>query len=58
MLFRSAGHENPILALTGAVDELEEIHQDLCEIIQLSGAESQPVPTPSRAHLGKRLQSA
>ncbi|KRS16642.1 hypothetical protein [Roseovarius indicus] len=55
---RVAGQENPILALTGAVDELEEIHQDLCEIIQLSGAESQPEPTPSRAHLGKRLQSA
>lgn len=34
---RVAGHETPLLALTGATDELERVHHDLCEIIHCSG---------------------
>ena len=33
---RVAGQDSPLLALTGATEELEQIHEDLCEIIQTS----------------------
>ncbi len=44
--------EDPLLALTGNTEELEVIHQDLCEIIQASDT---PSPTPRRPRAKKRL---
>lgn len=53
---RVRGQPNPILALTGATGELEQIHEDLCEIIQTCSTENTPVAAAPR--LAKAFQSA
>lgn len=55
---RITGQDNPILALTGATEELEQIHQDLCEIIQLSGIDSKPANAAPQRRFAKQFQSA
>lgn len=45
---RVAGQDTPILALTGSTPELERIHGQLCEIIQIAGTEPQESPRDLR----------
>lgn len=55
---RVAGQENPILALTGATEELEQIHEDLCEIIQIRETHTRPAEPAPRRRFAKRILSA
>ena len=58
LFVRVHGNETPMLALTGATDELELIHQDLCEIIHGTETEIEPLTNDSQFRFVRRLTSA
>lgn len=45
---RVTGQDTPLLALTGSTRELERIHRQLCDIIQIAGTEPQESPRDLR----------
>ena len=55
---RVAGQDSPLLALTGATEELERIHEDLCEIIQTSETDDRHGAGQSAGRFARGLLSA
>lgn len=58
LFIRVTGQQNPVLALTGSTEELEQLHEDLCDIIQTSQSEKAAGKWQAQSRYARPLFSA